>query len=251
MATEKQIAANRKNAQKSTGPKSVEGKAIASMNGVKHGKYITKFNRIHGEQAGNLATCEPCGEDQQNACRVAKTCMLWDELAVAYIKTHETKDPRHIENINIVQLTTMDFIFNQRLRYAQQHLGDTEPSYDKDGKVVGEKMVIDTQYLYTLMNMAKSLSKSLPDMQLTRQTQENIDVEWAQLIKAEISPERAAEAKEKIINQMTEWRKSAKAGDHAAELDEAINEFRQKEDKGEDEDFTIGDIGDGPFSNGK
>ena len=37
MATAKQIAANRRNSQKSCGPKSVETKAIVSQNGVKHG----------------------------------------------------------------------------------------------------------------------------------------------------------------------------------------------------------------------
>jgi len=37
MATEAQILANRRNAQKSTGPRSPEGKSIVSQNAVKHG----------------------------------------------------------------------------------------------------------------------------------------------------------------------------------------------------------------------
>ena len=37
MATEKQIAANRANAKKSTGPKSVTGKERSSRNSIKHG----------------------------------------------------------------------------------------------------------------------------------------------------------------------------------------------------------------------
>src|ERR1700704_4822625 len=37
MATEKQFAANRLNAQKSTGPKTPEGRAAVRLNGVKHG----------------------------------------------------------------------------------------------------------------------------------------------------------------------------------------------------------------------
>jgi hypothetical protein len=39
MATEKQIAANRRNARKSTGPRSAEGKAAASRNALKTGLY--------------------------------------------------------------------------------------------------------------------------------------------------------------------------------------------------------------------
>jgi len=37
--SEKQLAANRQNAQKSTGPKSEEGKRISSRNAIKHGLY--------------------------------------------------------------------------------------------------------------------------------------------------------------------------------------------------------------------
>ncbi|HEX7361160.1 MAG TPA: hypothetical protein VF283_11785 [Bryobacteraceae bacterium] len=42
MAIPKQIAANRRNSQKSCGPKSVETKAKVAQNGVKHG-LCTKF----------------------------------------------------------------------------------------------------------------------------------------------------------------------------------------------------------------
>ena len=37
MSTPKQVLANRRNAQKSTGPHSIEGKAITSQNAIKHG----------------------------------------------------------------------------------------------------------------------------------------------------------------------------------------------------------------------
>jgi len=39
MATESQILANRRNAQKSTGPRSIQGKAAVSHNALKHGLY--------------------------------------------------------------------------------------------------------------------------------------------------------------------------------------------------------------------
>jgi hypothetical protein len=37
MATPRQIEANRRNAQKSTGPKTIQGKAAVSLNGLRHG----------------------------------------------------------------------------------------------------------------------------------------------------------------------------------------------------------------------
>ena len=37
MSSEAKIAANRHNAEKSTGPKTAEGKAIVAQNAVKHG----------------------------------------------------------------------------------------------------------------------------------------------------------------------------------------------------------------------
>jgi len=55
MSTEAQIHANRQNAQKSTGPKTAEGKAAVSQNAVKHG-LIASEAVITGE---NLADYEP------------------------------------------------------------------------------------------------------------------------------------------------------------------------------------------------
>jgi hypothetical protein len=59
MATEKQLNANRRNAKKCTGPKSVEGKSKSSMNNLKHGvnsatlilpgEDESEFQRIHDE----------------------------------------------------------------------------------------------------------------------------------------------------------------------------------------------------------
>ena len=48
MATAKQISANRKNAQKSTGPKSAETKAKVSQNAFKHG-FFGRFQVLEGE----------------------------------------------------------------------------------------------------------------------------------------------------------------------------------------------------------
>lgn len=50
MATQKQIAANRRNAQKSTGPKTEQGKEIVSRNAVTHGLQANKSAVLPGEE---------------------------------------------------------------------------------------------------------------------------------------------------------------------------------------------------------
>jgi hypothetical protein len=57
MATEKQIAANCRNAQKSTGPRSAEGKAAASRNSIKTGLYARGIIIGH-ESSVQLETLE-------------------------------------------------------------------------------------------------------------------------------------------------------------------------------------------------
>ena len=53
MATQRQIEANRRNAQKSTGPSSVEGRAVSRSNAVKTGIYA-KSMIIPGEDPAQL-----------------------------------------------------------------------------------------------------------------------------------------------------------------------------------------------------
>jgi hypothetical protein len=50
MATKKQVEANRQNAQKSTGPKTPEGKQIVSANGVTHGQSAARAVVLPDEQ---------------------------------------------------------------------------------------------------------------------------------------------------------------------------------------------------------
>ena len=69
MATQKQIAANRQNAQKSTGPKTAEGKAVVSQNAIKHGLFAagavisledpSDYEQFRSEMLAELA---PIGE---------------------------------------------------------------------------------------------------------------------------------------------------------------------------------------------
>ena len=68
MATEAQIAANRANAQLSTGPKTEEGKARSSRNNLRYGLTSREFVVLPGQEdvfrewiAGLHAEVKPCG----------------------------------------------------------------------------------------------------------------------------------------------------------------------------------------------
>ena len=69
MATPAQIAANRANAQHSTGPRSVEGKSVSRFNGLKSGLYA-KSLVLPGEDAAELeALAESCRRTWQPICQ--------------------------------------------------------------------------------------------------------------------------------------------------------------------------------------
>jgi hypothetical protein len=59
MSTEAQTRANRRNAQKSTGPRSRQGKAAVSQNAVKHG-LLTRQNVITSESQADFDLYRSC-----------------------------------------------------------------------------------------------------------------------------------------------------------------------------------------------
>jgi len=53
MTSERQVEANRQNAQKSTGPRTPAGKAVVALNGIKHG-LLSRESLIKGESEAEL-----------------------------------------------------------------------------------------------------------------------------------------------------------------------------------------------------
>lgn len=93
MTTRKQVAANRKNAQKSTGPKTEEGKKISSMNAFQHGmlagvtsSLIDPDNRFNEIYAALIVEFQPDG--------VVETTLV-RRMAVAMERERRGQDYEH------------------------------------------------------------------------------------------------------------------------------------------------------------
>src|SRR3954447_23500169 len=84
MATQKQIEANRRNGQKSTGPKTPEGKAKSRLNSLQHGLGAIhvplpheNLMEFHDLRQGLMDTWQPANIQEQ---------MLVDNIASAYLR---------------------------------------------------------------------------------------------------------------------------------------------------------------------
>ena len=85
MASAAQIAANRANAQKSTGPRTVEGKKKASMSALKHGLTAQTLVLPHEEPLAYGQMRESLYDQYQPATE--QECMLVDQLVSAWWRT--------------------------------------------------------------------------------------------------------------------------------------------------------------------
>ena len=84
MATKKQIAANRRNAKKCTGPKSPEGKAASSMNNLRHGLRARTII-LPGEQLEDFDQLHAGLQDQYQPQNAAEQHLV-DQAAIAQWK---------------------------------------------------------------------------------------------------------------------------------------------------------------------
>src|ERR1022692_676586 len=84
MATKRQIAANRRNARKSSGPKTPQGKATASMNALRHGLRARKVV-IPGEEQDEFDQLHAGLQNQYQPQNPAEQHLV-DQAAIAQWK---------------------------------------------------------------------------------------------------------------------------------------------------------------------
>jgi hypothetical protein len=123
MATALQVAANRRNAKKSTGPRSADGKKRASLNHVKHGMTAKTVILLHESANDYDEIREALIKDYAPA--TTQELMLVDQIAAGYWRTIRS---RRFETA----------MFDNQLRTAKRKHGkDTSPnSKDDEGCAV-------------------------------------------------------------------------------------------------------------------
>lgn len=107
MASERQIAANRRNALKSTGPRSRAGKAKVAANALRHGLAARRFVTAHEAAAQALARSF-CAEDPDLDAAAALA------LARAFIALQRIRQAR--ENLGETALEKIDAGLHQDAR---------------------------------------------------------------------------------------------------------------------------------------
>ena len=181
MATEKQINANRKNAQKSTGPKTAEGKAMVSQNAVKHGLFAQSV--IYGE---NQAEYEAFHDNffAEHAPVGAMELFLAERAAnLAWrLKRAERMQNEVIEDMIGRKVTNNPARRARECYYYNQGRRPDEPGIDLDELPLGRIATNDFAYCRVLDRMLiyerrieNSLHKTLRELerqQLIRQFQQ-------------------------------------------------------------------------------
>ena len=136
MSTQKQINANRKNAQKSTGPKSDEGKAAVSQNAVKHGIFaqsvITGENQADYEAFHDNLLTEMNPVGTMETILAERAANLWWRLKRAERMQNEVIEDMigRLVTTNPARPRREDYYYNQGRR-------PDEPGIDLDELPLG------------------------------------------------------------------------------------------------------------------
>jgi hypothetical protein len=186
MATDKQIKANRKNAQKSTGPKTAEGKAAVSQNAVKHGLFTdsivaceteAEYEAFYGELLAELA---PRGVVE--LLLAERIVSLWWRLRRA-----ERMQNQAIEDMIGRFVTNSSSRSCREYYFSRQGIRPDDPRFDLDGLPLGRianddfanGRVLDRMLLYE-RRIESSLNRAMKEL---KRFQTIRRIEWQDAVK--------------------------------------------------------------------
>jgi hypothetical protein len=186
MSTEAQIKANRQNAQKSTGPKTDEGKAAVSQNAVKHGLFTdsvvtgeteAEYAAFHGEL---LAELDPRGV--MELLLAERVVSLWWRLRRAERMQNEV-----IEDMIEDQVTNPYAVRRRRDHCYNEGLEPGDPRFEPEHLALGRiassdwscTRVLDRMLIYE-RRIESSLNRAMKEL---KRFQTIRRIEWQEAVK--------------------------------------------------------------------
>ena len=141
MATDKQIQANRRNALKSTGPRTHEGKAAIRLNAFKHGIFAESHTLIGEDQAAFdalrddfLDRFQPAAPEEE-ALVAALIDQSW--LLVRFRRLEATTwNMRLTDPISNYPMVTAHILACKELDYLQRRINSTHRQFHRDLEVL-------------------------------------------------------------------------------------------------------------------
>jgi len=172
MVTESQILANRRNAQKSTGPRTIQGRAAVSQNAVKHGLYARQdiissesqadFDLYREQMLSELAPASPMESVLAErivtlSWRLKRICRIQNQ-AIDALKEDNTSSP-------LTKLTQSLFFKNHDKSQASPSTSDANLTLGRMAiKDFSNARVLDRLLMYE-RRMEHSLYKTLLEFQ--------------------------------------------------------------------------------------
>jgi len=168
--SEAALEARRKNAQKSTGPKTEEGKAASSRNGWKHGQYARR--RVLGMGKPCRTTCVkyPCSLVNDGDVRPGADCLdkeYFLTTLAALSKALEQGELSDLKSVVTLQLGgTLQVIEELQASILENGVYMKSEKLNKNGEVIGFELKPNPSLL-PLSNLLKAAGLTMPDFMIT------------------------------------------------------------------------------------
>lgn len=163
-------AARRRNAQKSTGPTSEEGKKASARNSHKHGGYAQSRILGLGKPCKSTCTSYPCALVEEGRCAPGSDCLDKEfllETCLAIERALVNQENEELNNLVVFELAeTMQLIRELRTAVLQDGVIIKSDKFDKDGAIIGYE-IKEHPALSALPKLVKAFGLTMPDFNLT------------------------------------------------------------------------------------